>query len=135
MLGAACRRLQLPAPPRGRAPLLRAQHRPAPPSTAQHRPAPLRADHPVKLSTGPSAPLTHWAQTVLTLPEPVTLLAPGAQAAAGEKAAHEIRGRISMSRGSKHRLLDMVLEYSAECTDGGRVQHTTLYSMEVVGNE
>jgi RecJ-like exonuclease len=93
-----------------------------------------RADQPVTLSTGPSAPLTHWAQTVLTLPEPVTLLAPGAEAAAGQKAAHEIRGRISMSRGSKHRLLDMVLEYSAACTDGSRVEQVTMYSMEVVGS-
>jgi hypothetical protein len=92
-----------------------------------------RADHPVKLSTSPLAPPTHWSQSVLTLPEPVTLLAAGAEAAAGDKAAHEIKARISMSRGKQHRLLDIVLEYSAACTDGSSVQHVVLYSMAVEG--
>ena len=41
--------------------------------------------------------------------------------------------RISMSRGKKHRLLDIVLEYSAACSDGSKVQQAALYSMEVEG--
>jgi hypothetical protein len=68
---------------------------------------------------------------VLTLPEPITLLAEGAEAPAGQRAAREVKGRISMTRGKKHRLLDIVLEYSAKCTDGSSVQHTAMYTMQV----
>lgn len=98
-------------------------------------PCAASTEHPVKLSTSPSAPTTHWAQTVLALPEPVTLLAEGAAAAAGERAAREVKGRISMSRGKKHRLLDIVLEYSARCTDGSVVEQAAMYTMQVDGGD
>lgn len=86
-------------------------------------------EHPVKLSTAPHSPLTHWAQTVLPLSQPVTLSATG-----GAKAAKEITGRLSMARNKgKHRSLDIGLQYRAVLGDGSVVEAAGVYAMSVLG--
>ena len=103
------------------------------------------ADAPALLSTSPHAPQTHWAQTVLILKEPVLLrrataaVAAGAATAcavAGEPStAESITGRLSMVRNrSKHRSLDISLEYKAVLSDGRVVQHTAIYAMNVLSD-
>lgn len=52
--------------------------------------------HPVMLSTSPAGPMTHWAQTVLTLRTPVLLLAQASATAGGAATASVLTGRISM---------------------------------------
>ena len=92
------------------------------------------AEAPVELATGPYGPQTHWAQTVLALPEAVAL-APAAAAAAGAAAALE--GRISMARREgQHRCLDISLEYAPVWADGSRGEvKTQLYSLGVGGSD
>ena len=111
------------------------------------------AEAPVRLSTSPREPATHWAQTVLVLQEPVTLSClAGSEAAAGTIGATDgssapappsqlpkatapcLSGRVSMVRNRfKHRFLDISLEYRAQLSDGRVVQHTTMYTMSVSG--
>eukprot|EP00798_Chlamydomonas_sp_ICE-L_P012753 gene12753-16003_t len=81
---------------------------------------------PVLLSTSPMAVSTHWAQTLLVLREPVLLGPPGSAAADGSSPASAscLTGRISMVRNrSKHRSLDISLEYKAELSDGKVIKH------------
>jgi type I protein arginine methyltransferase len=71
---------------------------------------------PQELPTGPEAPPTHWAQTVLVLPRTVTL-APAVANAQG--AAVALQGRISMARrAGRHRTLDISVEYAPLWADG-----------------
>lgn len=85
---------------------------------------------PQELHTGPYAPATHWAQTVLVLPTPVTM-APAAVNAPGAAAA--LRGRLSMSRSvGRHRMLDISVEYAPLWSDGTLGEgHIQLYAMGV----
>lgn len=90
-------------------------------------------ERPVKLTTSPFAPTTHWAQTVLPLPEAVLLASPGCSSAAPNTAT-EISGRISMARNrDKHRSLDIALTYRAVLGDGRVVEHAAVYAMSVLG--
>ena len=65
-------------------------------------------EHPVRLTTSPHGHPTHWAQTVLVLPEPVPMAGGGG-----------IEGTVTFGEhGEDHRGLDIVVEYSA-CSAGG----------------
>jgi protein arginine N-methyltransferase 3 len=83
-------------------------------------------DHPVKLSTSPFAPKTHWQQTILTLKEPVTLAPPGAavsvqgdaQVGSKEGPAKSLAGRISIVKSTKHRSIDISIELTAVAASG-----------------
>ncbi len=76
---------------------------------------------PVKLSTSPLAPQTHWVQTLLPLREPVAL-APG----------QALTGRLSMCRNlRKHRSLDISVEYTVRGGGAAAVSHACMYSMSV----
>ena len=106
---------------------------------------------PVRLSTSPREPATHWAQTVLVLQEPVTLCCMAGSEAGPAGATDSssmaspppplpkatapcLSGRVSMVRNRfKHRFLDISLEYRAQLSDGRVVQHTTMYTMSVSG--
>lgn len=73
-------------------------------------------DHPVTLSTSPSAEVTHWAHAVLPLATPVSL-----------SRGASVSCRLSMARSrSKHRCLDISLEVG---------QQACVYSMEVTGTD
>ncbi|CAI5461673.1 unnamed protein product, partial [Closterium sp. Yama58-4] len=96
---------------------------------------------PVLLSTSPFCTPTHWAQTLLTFREPIALAPPaestaavptgeapplgaaatGAGGAVGSEGrpAVEVRGRVSVVRGSKHRSIDISVEVVAVSADGG----------------
>ena len=76
---------------------------------------------PVLLSTAPSAPQTHWVQTVLVLADPLEV-AEGCT----------LRGRLSFAR-SGHRSLDISLEMAAHAADGSCTSgpHTSAYVMAV----
>ncbi|DBB07799.1 hypothetical protein WJX82_004343 [Trebouxia sp. C0006] len=74
------------------------------------------AEQPVKLSTSPHGPQTHWCQTVLVLRKPI-LFGLGTAEARGKVAA-SLKGRFSMARSDQHRGIDMSVEYSAQFTDG-----------------
>ena len=64
-------------------------------------------EHPVTLSTAPSAEMTHWMQAVLPLKAPVELPPGGALAC-----------RLSMARSkARHRALDVSLEYGVVAAD------------------
>lgn len=91
---------------------------------------------PVELSTSPQGPQTHWAQTVLVLPEPVRLVPAGAAGGAGGEAV-TLQGRISMARRRRqHRCLDISVDYRAVHADGTQgVQRAQLYSLTVTGKE
>lgn len=80
----------------------------------------------VVLPTAPHGTQTHWAQTVLTLKEPVKL---------GE--GEQLRGRISFCRATeKHRALDISLECWRGGTQGGEQERQAmLYRMEVEQDE
>ena len=107
-------------------------------------------EQPVVLSTSPHTTQTHWAQTILTLRQPIALQAPAAaqSAAAGAgravppagdgqpEAAAALRGRISFGRSDKHRCLDISLECQAFSAHGaplGPLQ-TRLYSIATAGS-
>lgn len=77
-------------------------------------------DCPVLLSTSPHQPVTHWAQALLPLAQPVQL-------AAGQGPDSTLSCRLSMARSrARHRSLDISLEYSC-----GSVKAARIYSMEV----
>ena len=100
--------------------------------------------HPVKLTTSPHSPVTHWAQTILLLKAPL-LLQPvdvtggvggggGGSAAPGDgrATASAITCRLSMVRSClKHRSMDISLEYGADMSDGSRVKEAVIYHMNV----
>jgi hypothetical protein len=92
---------------------------------------------PVKLSTSPHSPATHWAQTVLPLQQPVMLSGETDGVLAGSGGvvtAKCLTGRLSMSRNTaKHRSLDIALEVKASLSDGTVVHHTRIYTMDVLG--
>lgn len=110
---------------------------------------------PAVLSTSPHATPTHWAQTVLPLPQSFTLVDSGCQEAAStqpsssQKAlnAHSetgsaaepvtcIIGRMSMARSkSQHRTLDISLEYEAMCHSGQVLKDVVSFSMDVTGED
>ena len=85
---------------------------------------------PVTLPTGPYDTPTHWAQTVLELPTPVTM-APAAVALPG--VAFSLKGRISMARRKgRHRTLDISVEYRPVYADGTEGEFKVqLYAMGV----
>jgi protein arginine N-methyltransferase 3 len=87
-------------------------------------------DHPVTLSTSPSAEVTHWAHAVLPLQEPIKLAAAAADSrssSSGGGLPCSVECRLSMARSkSKHRSLDISLEV------GGQAR---VYTMEVTGSE
>lgn len=94
-------------------------------------------DHPVKLSTSPSEPLTHWAQTVLALQVPIRLGLPGQDEGLGgtEEVAERLVGRVSFGQGSRHRSLDISLEVEGVSYAGKSLcQQTMLYHMSVDGS-
>ncbi|KAL0040918.1 hypothetical protein WJX79_009981 [Trebouxia sp. C0005] len=74
------------------------------------------AEQPVKLSTSPCGPQTHWCQTVLVLRKPIQFGLGTAEAKG--KVAASLKGRFSMARSDQHRGIDMSVEYSAQFTDG-----------------
>jgi protein arginine N-methyltransferase 3 len=86
---------------------------------------------PVELSTSFDQPPTHWAQTVLVLPQPVAVAA--STEGDGDRVAVALKGRLSMARrAGAHRCLDISVEYSAVWADGGEAERCTqLYSMGV----
>ena len=90
-------------------------------------------DHPVTLSTSPSAEVTHWAHAVLPLQEPIKLAAAAAADSSSSSSSSggglpcSVECRLSMARSkSKHRSLDISLEV------GGQAR---VYTMEVTGSE
>jgi protein arginine N-methyltransferase 3 len=92
-------------------------------------------DTPVVLSTAPTAPVTHWVQTVLPLPAAVPLAAAGSAGEGG--AAARIVGRLSMARShSKHRQLDISVEYCGQGAAGEPVtgQQVAVFSLDVIGD-
>ena len=93
-------------------------------------------EHPVQLSTSPCGPQTHWAQTVLTLKQPVAMVPSAAAATAAPTAAVALAGEISLCRSrSTHRSLDIVLRYTAQYADGSAgEEHVVIYGMGVGGN-
>ena len=84
------------------------------------------------MSTSPSGPQTHWAQTVLVLREPLALAPPGLGLA---EAAVALRGTLSMARSrDTHRTLDIAVQYAAERADGSASEPVALiYRMGVEG--
>ncbi|KAI3790614.1 hypothetical protein L2E82_03786 [Cichorium intybus] len=78
---------------------------------------------PTVLSTSPYTPSTHWAQTLLTFREPISL---GSKALANDSLpvgsdaspAVNINSRISIVRGVEHRTIDISLEVTAVGFDG-----------------
>ncbi|CAL8467117.1 g6653 [Coccomyxa elongata] len=99
-------------------------------------------EQPAVLSTSPHSTQTHWAQTILTLRQPIALQAPAeaglAAAGAGpaDAAAAALRGRISFGRSDKHRCLDISLECQAFSAHGAPVGplQTQLYSIATAGS-
>lgn len=81
------------------------------------------AEHPVELSTSPFSPPTHWAQTVLTLRNPVVL--------GGEKGAVGIKCRLSMSQGDSHRSIDLSIEYTPMYKSGLGDRNVALFVMAI----
>ena len=82
---------------------------------------------PVKLSTSPLEPQTHWAQTVLALRHPVALGGPaGGGRGLGGPGGGTLRGRLSVARSPKHRSLDISLELPAQ---GGAPAQVMMYSV------
>ncbi|KAL3139655.1 hypothetical protein ABBQ38_003972 [Trebouxia sp. C0009 RCD-2024] len=73
-------------------------------------------EHPVKLSTSPYTPQTHWCQTVLVLRKPILFGA--SKDESGTKVATAIEGRFSMARSNQHRGIDMSVEYTAQYSNG-----------------
>lgn len=90
---------------------------------------------PQLLPTGPSHPQTHWAQTVLHLPEPLLLASPSSKLESHSEVAVAIKGRLSMARNSQvHRALDIAVEYRPVWADGSEGETVAqLYSMKVGG--
>jgi protein arginine N-methyltransferase 3 len=85
-------------------------------------------DHPVTLSTSPSATPTHWVQAVMPL-QPVVVLG-------GGDGAQALAGRLSMARSKgQHRVMDISLEYGAVAESGEAVgpRSTAVFNMEVTG--
>ncbi|KAJ0249421.1 protein arginine N-methyltransferase 3 [Hirschfeldia incana] len=83
-------------------------------------------ENPTVLSTSPYTPPTHWAQTVLTFQEPISLapatLLSGAErrGAIGteESPATSIHLRVSVARASEHRSIDVSLEATGVSSKG-----------------
>lgn len=98
----------------------------------------------VLLTTSPLSTQTHWAQTILTLRQPITLQPPTGAAAVSAAAelprstgaAASLRGRISFGRSDKHRCLDISLECQALSAQGAPVGplQTQLYSIATAGS-
>ncbi len=94
------------------------------------------------LSTSPHTTQTHWAQTILTLRQPIALQAPAepgsaaARAGSADAAAAVLRGRISFGRSDKHRCLDISVECQAFSAHGAPVGplQTQLYSIATAGS-
>ncbi|RID63897.1 hypothetical protein BRARA_E02860 [Brassica rapa] len=83
-------------------------------------------ENPTVLSTSPYTPPTHWAQTVLTFQEPISV-APATvlsgddrQGAIGTKEcpASSIQLRVSVARASEHRSIDVSLETTGVSSKG-----------------
>ncbi|KAF3607354.1 hypothetical protein DY000_02050824 [Brassica cretica] len=83
-------------------------------------------ENPTVLSTSPYTPPTHWAQTVLTFQEPISL-APATvlsgddrRGAVGTKEcpASSIQLRVSVARASEHRSIDVSLEATGVSSKG-----------------
>ncbi|KAK4771680.1 hypothetical protein SAY87_032212 [Trapa incisa] len=81
---------------------------------------------PAVLSTSPYTPKTHWAQTILTFQEPITML-PGKGSNINERLhtaesdvlpAEKIHLRVSIARAPEHRSVDISLEVAAICFGG-----------------
>lgn len=78
---------------------------------------------PMRLSTSPLEPQTHWAQTVLALRHPVALGGRGRAPVSEDQGGllplrggdppAGLRGRLSVARSPKHRSLDISLELAA----------------------
>lgn len=102
-------------------------------------------DHPVSLTTGPQSTPTHWAQALLTLRKPILLQKGSSDSPEGDTVkkgdqggkpspAVAISGRLSMARSSKHRSLDISLEYSAVAADGSLAEpQSAIYELAVSG--
>lgn len=78
---------------------------------------------PTVLSTSPYTPSTHWAQTLLTFREPISLgskpLVNDSSPVGSEASpAVNINSRISIVRGVEHRTIDISLEVTAVGFDG-----------------
>jgi protein arginine N-methyltransferase 3 len=86
-------------------------------------------DHPVTLSTSPTAEVTHWAHAVLPLQTPIKFATSAAAAAVGGSSVlpSSVECRLSMARSrSKHRSLDISLEVGSQAR---------VYTMEVTGTD
>ncbi|KAF8075682.1 hypothetical protein N665_1072s0012 [Sinapis alba] len=83
-------------------------------------------ENPTVLSTSPYTPPTHWAQTVLTFQEPISLapatLLSGAERRGSigteESPASSIHLRVSVARASEHRSIDVSLEATGVSSKG-----------------
>ncbi|XP_050235016.1 probable protein arginine N-methyltransferase 3 [Mercurialis annua] len=74
---------------------------------------------PAVLSTSPYTPKTHWSQTLLTFPEPISI-SPARTPVVGTNAspASRIHLRISIVRAVEHRSIDISMETVAVGPDG-----------------
>ncbi|CAF2127283.1 hypothetical protein HID58_011246 [Brassica napus] len=83
-------------------------------------------ENPTLLSTSPYTPPTHWAQTVLTFQEPISLAPDTVLAGADrsgaigteESPASSIHLRVSVARASEHRSIDVSLEATGVSSKG-----------------
>ncbi|CAN6810320.1 unnamed protein product [Brassica oleracea] len=83
-------------------------------------------ENPTVLSTSPYTPPTHWAQTVLTFQEPISLapdtVLSGADRSGAigteESPASSIHLRVSVARASEHRSIDVSLEATGVSLNG-----------------
>ncbi|CAN7010634.1 unnamed protein product [Brassica rapa subsp. trilocularis] len=83
-------------------------------------------ENPALLSTSPYTPPTHWAQTVLTFQEPISLAPDTVLAGADrsgaigteESPASSIHLRVSVARASEHRSIDVSLEATGVSSKG-----------------
>ena len=83
-------------------------------------------DHPVLLSTSPTAPPTHWHQALLELDASIPL--------SGPDGAAVVVGRVSLAPAPSHRGVDISLELTARSADGAVVgQQTGLYPFVMSG--
>lgn len=83
-------------------------------------------ENPTVLSTSPYTPPTHWAQTVLTFQEPISLAPDAVLSGADrigaigteESPASSIHLRVSVARASEHRSIDVSLETTGVSSKG-----------------